>query len=208
MKKIILIVLLAGILAACAPNVPAQPTADLAQVKTAAVATYQASQPTSEPALPTALPPTATPLPLPTTEPTLVPSPTLIVPTVKPTKAPVPSSGSKTLEGDHAYLADQSPRDWAGIKPGTGMPVYYTFQNIGTTTWTKDYTFRYYDGYQAWGETKVFLPHEVKPGETVFIGMWVFPPEDPGGHYVTYWGLFNADGDRFNKVNYPFIVSQ
>jgi hypothetical protein len=137
-----------------------------------------------------------------------VPTPTLKVPTLAPTTAPASSSGGKVLEGDHAYLADQSPRDFAVIKPGTGMPVYYTFQNIGTTTWTTKYTFRYVKGYQAWGETSVNLPHEVKPGETVFIGMWVFPPEDPGGLYITYWGLFNEDGERFNRVNYPFYVAE
>jgi hypothetical protein len=208
MKKIALIILTVVILAACAPNVPAQPTADIARVKTAAVATYQASQPTQEPPAPTAVPPTATQLPPATQEPTLVPTPTLKVPTLAPTTAPSSSSGGKVLEGDHAYLADQSPRDFAAIKPGTGMPVYYTFQNVGTTTWTTKYTFRYFDGYKAWGETSVNLPHEVKPGETVFIGMWVFPPEDPGGQYTTYWGLFNQDGERFNKVNYPFYVEK
>ncbi len=84
-----------------------------------------------------------------------MPTPTLPLPTLVPTRVPTSSSGGKVLEGDHAYLADQSPRDFAIIKPGTGMPVYYTFQNIGTTTWTKNYTFRYYEGYQAWGETSV-----------------------------------------------------
>ena len=195
-------------LAACAPNIPAQPTLDIAQVKTAAVATFQASQPTAEPVIPTVEPPTATALPTATESVTLVPTPTMLIPTLAPTKKPATSGGGKALEGDHAYLADQSPRDFEIIKSGTGMPVYYTFQNIGTTTWTKDYSFRYFDGYKAWGETTVFLPHEVKPGETVFIGMWVFPPESPGDLLITYWGLFNDDGKRFNRVNYPFYVAE
>jgi hypothetical protein len=207
MKKFAFLILMAAILAACAPNIPAQPTADLAKVKTEAVATFLASQPTEQPPVPTAVPPTLAPLPTATLSPAQVPSPTLPIPTMAPTRAPTASSGGKTLVGDHAYLTDQSPRDWAAVEVGTGMPVYYTFQNIGTTTWTSKYTFRYFDGYRAWGETSVKLPHEVKPGETVFIGMWVFPPEDPGGHYITYWGLYNEDGDRFNKVNYPFYVA-
>jgi Ig-like domain from next to BRCA1 gene len=208
MKKFLPIVLFAVILAACAPNIPAQPTLDVAMVKTQAVATFQASQPTVAPADPTAIPPTATILPTSTIAPAQVSSPTLAIPTLAPTHVPTTSSSGKVLEGDHAYLAGQSPRDWASIEPGTGMPVYYTFQNIGTTTWTTKYTFRYFDGYKAWGVTSVNLPHEVKPGETVFVGMWVYPPEDPGAHYITYWGLYNEDGDRFNKVNYPFYVAK
>ena len=208
MKKIVVLILFVIILAGCAPNIPAQPTMDLAAVQTAAVATYQASQPTPEPLAPTVIPPTSTAMPTATDSVTLVPTPTILIPTLAPTKKPATSSGGKALEGDHAYLADQSPRDFAVIKPGTGMPVYYTFQNIGTTTWTKDYSFRYFDGYKAWGETTVFLPHEVKPGETVFLGMWVFPPESPGDLLITYWGLFNEDGERFNRVNYPFYVAE
>lgn len=208
MKKFILLILLATLLAACAPNTSAQPTTDIAQVKTAAVATFQASQPTAESVIPTVKPPTATALPTATESVTLVPTPTILIPTLAPTKKPSTSGGGNVLEGDHAYLADQSPRDFEIIKSGSGMPVYYTFQNIGTTTWTKNYTFRYHKGYKAWGETSVSLPHEVKPGETVFIGMWVFPPEDPGGLYITYWGLFNEDGERFNQVNYPFYVAE
>ena len=52
MKKIIVLILFVMILAGCAPNIPAQPTVDMAAVKTAAVATYQASQPTAEPLAP------------------------------------------------------------------------------------------------------------------------------------------------------------
>jgi hypothetical protein len=207
MKKFLPILLFAIVLAACAPAAPLVPTVDVNQVKTAAVATYQASHPTAQPAAPTAVPPTSTPLPTATLAPAQIPSPTLAMPTVAPTHSTSSSTG-KVLTGDHAYLADQSPRDWASIEVGTGMPVYYTFQNIGTTTWTTKYSFRYFDGYQAWGVKTVYLPHEVKPGETVFIGMWVYPPEDPGAHYITYWGLFNEDGDRFNKVNYPFYVAK
>ena len=109
MKKFVLLILLAAMLAACAPNVPAQPTADIAQVKTAAVETYQASQPTLEPVVPTAVPPTATTMPPANQDPTLVPTPTLPLPTLVPTRVPTSSSGGKVLEGDQAYLADQSP---------------------------------------------------------------------------------------------------
>jgi len=209
MKKIIPMIVTILLLAACNAVSPTSNAPDLNVIRTEAVSTFVAGMPV-EPVLsePTQAP-TATPEPTNTTavEPTAIALPT-IMPSI--TKAPVVAKtyAPVIVTGDHGYLVSQSPADWAKIAPGDGESVFFTIMNNGTTTWTEDYTFRYIDGYQAWGVTQISLPDKVKPGETVFLGINVFPPEDPGNYYTTYWGLFNADGTQFLQVYFTFVVER
>ncbi len=206
MKKIIPMIVMILLLAACNAISPT-PSPDLDVIRTEAVATYEAGiPPTAEPTqLPT---PTAAPTNTPQVDlPTAIPLPT-IQPSVTHAPVVVKTSAPVIITGDHGYLVSQNPADWAKIAPGDGQAVFFTIMNNGTTTWTTDYSFRYIDGYKAWGVTEVKLQDDVKPGHTAFLGIDVFPPEDPGNYYTTYWGLFNADGDKFLQVYFTFVVER
>lgn len=209
MKKLLIIPILALLLAACFTASPNQ-SPDLNVIRTEAVSTFIAAMPV-EP-----LPSDPTPQPTPTAEPTsttaVLPPTDIPLPTLMPSLTPAPvvvkTYAPVIITGDHGYLVSQSPADWAKIAPGHGESVFFTIMNNGTTTWTTDYTFRFIDGYKAWGVTQINLPDEVKPGQTAFLGINVFPPEDPGNYYTTYWGLFNADGKKFLQVYFTFVVER
>lgn len=45
----------------------------------------------------------------------------------------------------------------------------------------------------------------VEPGETGSAAIDVFAPETKGT-YITYWALFNADGEQLYQVYFAYVV--
>ncbi len=206
----------AFLLAACQSATPVAPTLDANAIYTQAAATVaaglaqtQASQPSATPQ-----PPTFTP----TSTIDLTPSATLPVPgagTVTATFLPgtpsptagtgviVPSAtkpaGGQPSVADKAEWVSQSPADKTQITKGTDITVKFVLKNVGTTTWTPKYTFRYYAGDKMGSPNDLNLTKDVKPNETVEITFLMTAPSTKGTTN-TIWVMTNADGINFYSV--------
>ena len=109
------------------------------------------------------------------------------------------------------------------LPAGTVFDAFWSFNNIGTTTWGEGYTFRYVvNGYSfnnvykknRFGiEDNVLLeeiatPYPVKPGKEVVCKLSLQAPLQTGV-YVAHWQLYDPNGKPFGKLRYirPVVVS-
>jgi hypothetical protein len=134
------------------------------------------STPTSEP--------TATPTPFPTITSTPTSSPTL---TLTPTR---------TIPCDQAaFVADVTVPDGASFSPGVQFTKIWRLRNVGTCTWTNNYSLVFYRGDQMAGKP-INVPSTVAPGQTVDLAVGLVAPTLPGS-YRGEWMLRNASGTSF-----------
>jgi Ig-like domain from next to BRCA1 gene len=203
-RNVFLALSLVLLLAACAPSTPAVQV-DINQVQTEAVAAYQTSIPKDTPVFLPTFTQTVQP-----TNTTLPPTPTLFsvplsLPTVAVVTSPTPRGEIQYYAGDHAEFSSQIPADWPILKQDEKIAVSWTLSNNGSTTWDSGYSFRWVEGINTWGINKVSLMSVVEPGETGSAAIDVFAPETKG-NYITYWALFNADGEQIYRVYFAFVV--
>ena len=191
-KLVIAILLLALLAAACGGTdataetfPPAEaPTLDPAAFETAVAATVAAelTQIALENPSPTPPSPTDTPEPGPTLPPTETPEPS---PTI-----------SDTALEDHAlFVADVTIPDGTEIIGGETFTKTWRLRNIGTNTWTTEYSFVFVNGDRMEG-TPINFTAEVLPGGTVDISIPMVAPLE-GGTYEGFWMLADADGAVF-----------
>ncbi|MBE0696377.1 MAG: hypothetical protein IH586_05590 [Anaerolineaceae bacterium] len=207
------ILALALILVGCStPTIVAPPTPDIPSVRTEAAKTIVAKitieaalQPTATSA-PTMEPEviTATALPSPTTAPAIqIPTATLI-PTLKPATGggglPAPTA-TRRAGPDQAQLITQDPKDGTAYSAGYEFDGTWTFKNIGTSTWTTGYEYRFSDGTNLAKKKIYTVPKSVAPGESVTLATDMVTPVQ-AGRYTSYWQLVNENGDVF----YEFFI--
>ncbi len=182
----------AMIISACGPK---EPEVDIDAQKTgfAQTADVQASM-TAE-ARPTA---TETPEPSPTFTSTPEQSPT---PEVTATEAGTATSTAAASGADVAAWRANDPPDNTVFAPGEEFTVTWTIENVGTSTWTKDYYIEFTSGEQMGAEEQVFLPYAVPPGTNVQISVDFVAP-DTTGEKRSDWKLFNANDVSF----YDFYI--
>jgi hypothetical protein len=203
MSRITIILLLSATILSACTTPPVATQVNISQVQTDAVATYQAGLPVIPPVdLPMLIPTagnTSTPIPpTPTVTSTLQPTSTQIIPSTS-------SDGIQYFAGDHAAYSSQIPADWPVLHPTQHIVVSWTLLNNGSTTWDSGYTVQYVRGFKPWGITQVHLMSVVEPGETGSAAIDVFAPEATG-NFITYWALFNPDGDKIFQVYFAFVV--
>lgn len=196
------------ILVGCStPTVVTQPTQDIPAVRTESAKTVIAKI-TIEAALQQpAVAATDTPVPVvftatPEPSPTALPTATLI-----PTSTKVVSSGgggggavyptaTRRAGPDLAALISQNPIDGANFRAGEEFDGSWTFKNIGTSTWTTGYEYRWSGG-TNFAKAKIYtLKNAVAPGETITIYADMVAPSTLG-RYVSNWELVNENGDVF-----------
>ena len=133
-------------------------------------------------------------------------TPTPIIPTSKETPTPqieqIPTAILTELPTSPPIGCDMA--DFLGdITPGTQL-VYYPgevfrkvirLQNVGTCTWTPEYSFVMTSGVFQ-GATLVLMPNYVRPGQTVDLSFPLVAPQQPG-NYISYWNMRNATGGLF-----------
>jgi hypothetical protein len=225
--KIIGIIAILGILSgvlisACGAAAPAEPTADPGAVYTMAAATVQAQltevaakQPTAEPPTPTVPPPTVAPTVEPTIELAMQPTvPFAQVPTIasglNPNLAPTASQPEGFKFGDVAEFQYNVPGDGTIFAPGIHFQAEVGFKNVGSVTWTTDYSLVFVGGAQFSGITKVPLTKAVVPGEKAIFNLAFTAPGEPNStsnpQYLSYWRLTTqtgsavANGDMYWKI--------
>jgi hypothetical protein len=226
----ILVILTGSIIAACGAATPAEPTTDPGAVYTMAAATVQAQLTQAAAQNPTAVPATATTAP--TEKPTVAPTiemamqPTLpfaAAPTVgsgagiptlssglNPNLAPTAAQPAGFKFGDVAEFQYNIPADGTVFAPGVPFQMEVGFKNVGSVTWTTDYSLRFVGGQQMSGITVIPLKVAVVPGEKAIFNTDLHAPGEPNSdknpQYLSYWRLTTqtgnpvANGDMYIKL--------
>lgn len=189
LKKLLLLISLAALLAACAPS-SQQPTADVqAQVNTAVAGTMEVneriersveltvaaqSQPTEESANKNvALLQTATAIP------------TIVLTT--PTSTPVPLKYT-------CSVYKKKPRDNETFNKNQEFDVKFTVTNTGTRIWPKGVDFKFVGGTDVANPNRVEIPKALQPGQSYEIVLDGKAPDKKGYYVMT----FLVDGPMCN----------
>lgn len=206
--RLVTILAVALILVGCStPTIVAQPTQDIPAIRTEAVKTVVAKL-TIEAALqPTAtLPPTTEPIVITaTSEPSATPEPVIVIPTATFTATVRPATGgggvvyptaTRRSGPDLAQMISQDPKDGTNFSAGAEFDGTWTFKNVGTSTWTTGYEYRFAGGTNL-AKAKIYtLKRSVAPGDTITLATDMVAPAQ-GGRYTSYWELVNENGDVF-----------
>jgi hypothetical protein len=189
-RKTLIVALVFGmLLAACSVETPSPTaTSDPNAVATAAVRTFAAELTSSAAQTPSA---TAT----------REPSPTVVTPAVTQTpEVQITPGPIVTNSPDQAELVDQSPPDGSEVGINTEFDAVWVVRNAGTTTWTRQYSIRYFSGAMFAQTDRYFFPRDVPPGEEVRLVVDMIARSYPG-RFNTNWVLTNADGVNFYPLN-------
>lgn len=185
------------LLSACSTAAPTStPTPDLDPLRTEVAATVFAQVTLALAQTPSVTPvpsPTATLNPSPTA--TLAPSSTPAQPVTTPT-GPGGTPGETTA--DRAEWVSQSVADGTVFAPGESFTITWSLRNVGTSTWTDSYLFRFYSGNAFGASEEILLGQEVAPGETVDISVSMTAPNTPG-EYRSDWVMADEDSSNFNE---------
>jgi hypothetical protein len=206
--------ILGTLLAACGAAAPATPTTDPGAVYTMAAATVQAQLTQAAAANPTAIPPTATAEIKPTEAPTVqltqqvAVQPALpfaggtaqvatVLPTtasgINPFMAPTSAQPAGFKVGDIAEWQYNIPGDNATYPPAVPFQMEIGLKNVGSVTWTEQYSLKFIDGKQMSGITVIPLTAPIKPGEKAIFITDLRTPGEPG-IYKSLWALTTQNG--------------
>jgi hypothetical protein len=86
--------------------------------------------------------------------------------------------------------------DGTEFGPNISFTKTWRLKNVGTSTWTTDYTFEYAGGAKMAVAQLVLVPHSVAPGESVDISIDMVAPASPGNK-VSLFQFRNASGLPF-----------
>ncbi len=206
-SRIILALLLGMLVLSACLNSNASPTPDINMIYTQAAQTLAFQLTGTAAALPTA---TFTPAPTNTTAPTATLAQTLPpLGTVNPVIT-LPGFATATLSApkapDAALWVDQSPADGTVMGGGNTFDIAWRLKNTGTTTWTTNYTYRYFSGAKLHENINTYkLKAPVKPNEEVVLFVDAVAPYT-SGEYVTNWVITNEAGTNFYNFNLTIKV--
>ncbi len=178
------------LLNACGPAATANPTEVVAGIYTAAAQTVAARS-----ALNTATPqPTETSVP--STTPTTPPTATL--------GAPANTSAPLNTCDNSIYVSDVTIPDRTVMSPGSEFDKTWSIKNIGTCTWTTNYTINFAGG-EAMGGVKTKIKQAVAPLQSINVTVSMVAPDKSGDH-TGDWKLANEAGTPFGMSVYIIIT--
>jgi hypothetical protein len=199
------LLLITLLLTACGPTVPPSPTLDTNMLFTQAAQTVVAGLTQNAPTLTPTLAATNTPLP------SMTPLGG-VLPTLPPLST-LPPLATSTVQGysgaDKAEYITQSPADYASVKTGQVFNITWRLQNVGTTTWTPSYVYRFYSAIAKLptAANGYNLTTTVPPKGFVDLTVVATAPSSPGT-YDTRWVLTNPNGDNFRSFDLTITVVQ
>lgn len=183
-----------------------------AGVTAVAMLTQMAQNPPTDTSAPTAtqaptdMPPTATPTSVPSTETQVPPTATSVPPTA--TSAP-PTPTKNPLRCDWAqFVSDVRVKDGDTFLPDEKFTKTWRLKNIGSCTWTMDYSLVFSSGTTMDGPERVRLTENVPPGDTIDLSVNLIAPSKDGS-FTGKWMLRNANGVNFglgSKADQEFWV--
>ncbi len=177
-SSILLVIVLCSslILSACSEASPASEQAIVQLVETA---TKQ----------PPTISPSKTPTNVPKSTSTTLPPTETVSPTS--TSSPTPTCTNMAEFVKHLTIGDNT-----ALKPGTYFPKIWLVKNIGTCTWTQEYSLVYDSGTSLQGPQAVSLSKVVAPGDTVELRIDLYAPSDKDT-YTSNWMLQDESGNKF-----------
>lgn len=194
--------LLVLFLGACRSTQEPSPTAtlDAQAVYTAAAQTADARLTEIAAVTPSAPPATGTPVPN---------TPTLEAVTPSATAVLTPTATQPAAAVDKAeFVMDVTVPDGTEVDPNDNILKTWQLKNVGSTTWTTNYSLVFVSGAQMDGPSTSKLPYEVPPNQSIDLSVNLTAPEDSGTHRG-YWILQNANGQSFgigDDFKQPFWV--
>lgn len=121
----------------------------------------------------------------------------------------VPAAPVAAVAGDWVqFVADVTIPDGTSFKAGDTFTKTWRLKNIGSTTWTTDYSLVFVSGEQMSAPASLKLPKSVAPGGTVDVTVNMTAPA-AAGTYRGNWQLKTAAGVLFGigaAANKPFWV--
>lgn len=223
-KRIVSYLVLIGImilaLTACGPSATPEPTVDLNLLATNAAATISAQITETALAFPTfTFEPTYTPITV-TDTPMVIEIPTIstggdpsgfgtipqvgeAVPTI-PAALPTATLGTT---GNQCVYSDQSIKDGTVFKAGQSADLIWYITNTGSTTWTTDYSIRFYSGtnFAKAGNTRYKLPVAAPPQATAQFVIDIVAPS-AAGEYKMAWVISDEGDNNFCPVDVTIKV--
>ncbi len=193
-----LVVIGSLLLAACGADTTSTPVSidPVSDIYTAAALTM-----ISNPALATATPlAPATTTPWPTTG----AASNVVLSLSTPTSYVSNSSAAVSTCDNSVYVSDVTIPDGTEIAAGETFTKTWAIENIGTCTWTTDYTIVFLSGDEMDGSSTA-LTESVAPYETIYVSVEMTAPSTTGD-YVGYWKLANADSTGFGASVYVMIT--
>ena len=111
---------------------------------------------------------------------------------------------------DKAEWKSQTPEDGTHIDAGAEFDIVWFMANTGTTTWTTDYSLRYFAGtnlMKPGKPTRYNLAKAIEPGTTGGCSVDAVAPWKPGT-YQMFVVLSNGNDENFSKVDITIIVDE
>ncbi len=109
--------------------------------------------------------------------------------------APQPVYAATTCDWAQ-FVADVTIPDGTTFTGGTAFAKTWRLKNIGTCTWTTDYSIAFVDGTQMGSTSSVKLGSSVAPGNTIDVSVNLTAPS-AAGTYRGNWRMKNAGGVLF-----------
>jgi len=139
--------------------------------------------------------------------PTVTPLPVTPIPTISSTLPP------STLCDRAWFLGDVTVPDGTVYAPGETFTKTWKLRNVGSCTWTTDYSLVFSTGDQMGSPVSINLPTSVGPREEIDLSVDLVAPTTPGS-YRGNWLLKNTSGELFGigiqwntLANRPFWVA-
>ncbi len=225
----IAVLIMAAILSACGTPATPEPTPDMNAYATNAVQTVEAHYTATALAQPTNTPePTYTPVVLPTD----TPEPIAVLPTAASSEESAPAAADPSVPilpiidisaqnqdiaavptatamqaGDKASYDSQTPLDGTHVEAGSEFDITWYLMNTGTTTWTTDYSLRYFTGtnFTKPGKPRTYLAQAVLPNTVGACTVDAVAPNKPGTYSMSVV-LGNENDENFFIVDITIIV--
>ena len=118
-----------------------------------------------------------------------------------------PTATTPPLAGDKASYESQSPLDNSHVERGAEFDISWYLLNTGTTTWTTDYSLRYFTGtnFTKPGKGRWNLVQSVPPNTVGTCTVDAIAPENPGTYTMSVV-LGNENDENFFIVDLTIVV--
>ena len=109
---------------------------------------------------------------------------------------PTPTTPLSSTCNKGAFVADVTIPDGTSLAAGSSFTKTWRITNVGSCTWTTDYTLVFTFGDLLGASPEIHLPSSVIPGQTADFSVNMVAPSTTG-HYRSYWRFKNASGAQF-----------
>jgi hypothetical protein len=116
--------------------------------------------------------------------------------TAAPPPTSQPTAGRPCDQAGAGNPIDVAIPDDTVMQPNQSFTKIWRLVNVGTCTWTKDYSVTFFSGEQMGAPANVNLRGDVAPGQTVDITVDMIAPKD-SGNYQGNWKLKNPSNVLF-----------